>query len=292
MPFISIRNTYFVIFCLVLWKCEGFDTNRNSLDYAVRVFYLINAPYWGDRKDGNVPCNCCRSCDWFSGNNISVLSEIRNNSIRNKLSENDENTTIDVSLYNIHSWRELSNGYYGPSETFRTHFDIAESEESHSRFIKLFRSFRYFDGYTTTNPQSDIPRYYQEAYLNASTFLKKKPFSALTKAAVYVSSTCARHAFRDRVVKELRRYIRIDSIGRCHRSNPLPDMHFINDSLSNQVYAKQLALSNYMFYLAFENTIEPGYVTEKVFDGLIAGHFDIHFNYYFSHSLKCYNFHS
>eukprot|EP01034_Spumella_vulgaris_P033191 gene33191-40957_t len=34
---------------------------------------------------------------------------------------------------------------------------------------------------------------------------------------------------------------------------------------------KQQALSNYMFYLAFENTNERGYVTEKVFDALIAG---------------------
>lgn len=34
---------------------------------------------------------------------------------------------------------------------------------------------------------------------------------------------------------------------------------------------KRQAISNYLFYLAFENTLEPGYVTEKVYDALIAG---------------------
>ncbi len=29
--------------------------------------------------------------------------------------------------------------------------------------------------------------------------------------------------------------------------------------------------NRYLFYFAFENTIEPGYVTEKVFDALNAG---------------------
>jgi len=40
---------------------------------------------------------------------------------------------------------------------------------------------------------------------------------------------------------------------------------------------KQQALSRYLFHLAFENTIEPGYVTEKVFDALIAGVVPVYF---------------
>jgi hypothetical protein len=35
--------------------------------------------------------------------------------------------------------------------------------------------------------------------------------------------------------------------------------------------AKRKILAKFMFYLAFENSIEPGYVTEKPFDGLMAG---------------------
>lgn len=35
--------------------------------------------------------------------------------------------------------------------------------------------------------------------------------------------------------------------------------------------SKRKILSRYMFYMAFENSIEPGYVTEKPFDGLMAG---------------------
>ena len=34
---------------------------------------------------------------------------------------------------------------------------------------------------------------------------------------------------------------------------------------------KRKVISKYLFYLAFENTIEPGYVTEKVFDAVFAG---------------------
>jgi hypothetical protein len=34
---------------------------------------------------------------------------------------------------------------------------------------------------------------------------------------------------------------------------------------------KQRGISRYLFHLAFENTVEPGYVTEKVFDALKAG---------------------
>ena len=73
----------------------------------------------------------------------------------------------------------------------------------------------------------------------------------------------------------LRKYISIDSIGKCDNSAPWP-MHKCtrNTSSGNScIEPDQLgdALRRYRFYLAFENTCETGYVTEKVYNGLDAG---------------------
>lgn len=75
----------------------------------------------------------------------------------------------------------------------------------------------------------------------------------------------------------------IDSIGRCDNNAPWPQ-HFCSD-LHEQLQSplqpsaqqprcddsKGEALRRYRFYLAFENTNEEGYVTEKVYDALDAG---------------------
>ena len=76
-----------------------------------------------------------------------------------------------------------------------------------------------------------------------------------------------------------RRHMPVDSIGRCDTTAPWPQ-HFCSDvvlqsSLSVQSLrcddSKGEALRRYRFYLAFENTNEEGYVTEKVYDALDAG---------------------
>jgi hypothetical protein len=68
----------------------------------------------------------------------------------------------------------------------------------------------------------------------------------------------------------------VDSIGRCDNTAPWPQ-HLCTDESSSSKQsarcddAKGEALRRYRFYLAFENTNEEGYVTEKVYDALDAG---------------------
>ena len=98
-----------------------------------------------------------------------------------------------VSLYNIHTWGTLSKWPHKPDKLrLNTTFTIAESEESSTRFSKLFQtSFPFFDASSTTSPFSTIQRTYFSG-LNASDFLPMKPFHSLIKGASFVASTCHR----------------------------------------------------------------------------------------------------
>lgn len=93
-----------------------------------------------------------------------------------------------VSMYNIHTWGTLSKWPHPPDKVkLNTTFTLAESEESSSRFSKLFRtSFPHFDASSTTSPFSTIQRTYFSG-LNASEFLPMKPFHSLIKGDFFIS---------------------------------------------------------------------------------------------------------
>lgn len=65
----------------------------------------------------------------------------------------------------------------------------------------------------------------------------------------------------------------MDGLGRCLHTAHIPENISLGNSHNSELnlLIKREAISNYQFYLAFENSIETGYVTEKVFDGLMAG---------------------
>jgi glycosyltransferase involved in cell wall biosynthesis len=66
---------------------------------------------------------------------------------------------------------------------------------------------------------------------------------------------------------------RVDGLGRCMHTENIPEgisLGYSHDPVQ-KLSLKQKAISNYMFHLSFENSFETGYVTEKVFDALIAG---------------------
>ena len=67
--------------------------------------------------------------------------------------------------------------------------------------------------------------------------------------------------------------MRVDSLGKCLHSRTGPEgvTLGVGGTAQESLQLKREAIAHYMFYFAFENTYERGYVTEKVFDALIAG---------------------
>ena len=56
------------------------------------------------------------------------------------------------------------------------------------------------------------------------------------------------------------------------RNNNPDGIYLENSRDSNyRLLLKRQLIARYMFYLAFENSLEPGYVTEKPWDAHIAG---------------------
>lgn len=79
--------------------------------------------------------------------------------------------------------------------------------------------------------------------------------------------------YRDSVFKLLSKYKRVDAAGRC-RNN----MHgWMPPMLPNRLQGKLDFLRRYKFTLALENTIWPGYMTEKLVDPMLVNSIPIYF---------------
>ncbi|KAK9677897.1 hypothetical protein RND81_11G174700 [Saponaria officinalis] len=116
---------------------------------------------------------------------------------------------------------------------------------------------RGYDIIMTTSLSSDVPvGYFSWSEYDIMAPVQPKTESAL--AAAFISNCGARN-FRLQALEGLEKSgITIDSYGGCHRNR------------DGQV-DKVKALTHYRFSLAFENSNEEDYVTEKFFQSLVAG---------------------
>ncbi|KAI3753140.1 hypothetical protein L2E82_25185 [Cichorium intybus] len=114
-----------------------------------------------------------------------------------------------------------------------------------------------YDIIMTTSLSSDVPvGYFSWAEYDIMAPVQPKTEKAL--AAAFISN-CAARNFRLQALEGLEKSnIKIDSYGGCHRNR---------DGNVNKVEA----LKRYKFSLAFENSNEEDYVTEKFFQSLVAG---------------------
>ncbi|PIN06054.1 Fucosyltransferase [Handroanthus impetiginosus] len=116
---------------------------------------------------------------------------------------------------------------------------------------------RGYDVVMTTSLSSDVPvGYFSWAEYDIMAPVQPKTEQAL--AAAFISN-CGSQNFRLQALVALENAnIKIDSYGGCHRNR---------DGRVDKVET----LKRYKFSLAFENSIEEDYVTEKFFQSLVAG---------------------
>ncbi|XP_042502295.1 glycoprotein 3-alpha-L-fucosyltransferase A-like [Macadamia integrifolia] len=114
-----------------------------------------------------------------------------------------------------------------------------------------------YDVVMTTSLSSDVPvGYFSWAEYDIMAPLQPKTEKAL--AAAFISN-CGAHNFRLQALEGLEKLnVKIDSYGGCHRNR---------DGKVDKVEA----LKRYKFSLAFENSNEEDYVTEKFFQSLVTG---------------------
>ena len=132
--------------------------------------------------------------------------------------------------------------FYGLESPFNYHFD--EYKSVHWR-----NTFNWSMTYRT---DSDI----QEPYGMLRTLdnpIKRdydKIFQEKTKFAVWIVSHCGTHSKREQFVQEMKRYVAVDIYGMCGKRFSVDIADLVKE---------------YKFFLSFENSLCPDYVTEKFF---------------------------
>ena len=116
----------------------------------------------------------------------------------------------------------------------------------------------WFDVKTYDNPQWLIP----ESYLygeNEFTLKPKDKFCAIVYGKQIES--------RIKAIQNISRYKTVEVFGKANSNRPLPD---------GENYKMDL-ISDYKFSLCYENSVTPGYHTEKLLHGKIAGNIPIYY---------------
>lgn len=171
-------------------------------------------------------------------------------------------------VFHIPDFRE-----FGDARKFPGQYWVAwsmESRQSHRRITDP-NIMKHFDLTMTHEPGSDIwAPYLPPAHIWQE--MIARPIAAKTEEApvALFQSAPGNHSGRDDFTVELSRYIKIDSYGR----------HFHNRTMTGPDLGRETKLetiARHSFCLALENSVEPDYVTEKIFDAFAAGTVPVYF---------------
>lgn len=151
------------------------------------------------------------------------------------------------------------------SRAFKSQIWVLWSQESEVQFPELAKPdfAGAFDIRATYRLDSDVPIPYADAAMfdrrrDAVPLAERRP----VPVSAWISSAwdkCGRNEY----LHELMEHIAVDSYGKVAHNADLDD--------DRGGKSKLAAISGYRFTLAFENSIAPGYVTEKLYQPLFAG---------------------
>ena len=114
---------------------------------------------------------------------------------------------------------------------------------------------------------SDVPLPYICGYLDKLIEVAKKPTpTTKTKGVALFLSKCNKDKGRLDFIRELMKYIQVDSYGKCFHNTDMP----VSRQEKDWQGIKQNISSHYRFLISVEGAILPGFVTEKIWHAYLV----------------------
>ena len=142
-------------------------------------------------------------------------------------------------------------------------YTVGLSMEPSGAYPEQFEYVSSFDIEMSFRLTSDVPMVYFGFWRDILQPIIEYPWEQREPAVLFMASHCSSVSGREKLVGMLQEHVRVDSISKCLNNQEWPSDIPRSDKLS--------VLRRYMVYLAAENSAEQDYVSEKVYDGLIAG---------------------
>jgi len=235
-----MRKTYSTLVIIILFTLLG--TAKSKSDRVYKLYF--DGRFYKDRDDPEGK-NCPIPWKWVNNTKesdiigLSVLDHL-------KIIKNIENYKYDKNRQKL----------------------ILMSRESPINYNVMLTKKKYFDYSMDFRLDSDSPR----IYIPLSNFTKS-PFPTAQKrennrplVAAFISNCKAKNN-RLEYLKELMKYMKVDSYGKCLHNKDQSK----NDIGRNNFETKMNIIRKYKFTLAFENSNYRDYVTEKFFQPLVEG---------------------
>lgn len=236
------------------WTTSFYFPTSSSSNPSISIEHLVDVD-----NDIDVVEESWRCEEWLEReDNVTYSRDFRSDPILVSGTDQDWNSCSVGCKFGFID-NKIPDATFGLPENSATASVLRSMESSHyyaENNIDLARR-RGFKIIMTTSLSSDVPvGYFSWAEYDIMAAVRPKTTDAL--AAAFISNCGARN-FRLQALEMLEKLdIKIDSYGSCHRNH---------DGRVDKVDT----LKNYKFSLAFENSNEEDYVTEKFFQSLVAG---------------------